>query len=168
MQELVRSCAPHAPSLTTTVDLERCLAVALPVINDGRHPLLHLWIRFLGRVIPHFPPDRLLELVPTLLPGVLQGFRHSSADVRKAVVFCLVDIFMVLGDRLTPFLNGLSTSQLKLVTIYVKRMMDVRTQQGRPTPSITLTALTGSAAPGESAVGGPAAGGPPDAGTGAP
>ena len=47
-------------------------------------------------------------------------------QVRKAVVFCLVDMYMVLGDDFAPFLGELNTSQLKLVTIYINRTMQQR------------------------------------------
>jgi CLIP-associating protein 1/2 len=42
-------------------------------------------------------------------------------QVRKAVVFCLVDMYITLGDWLMPHLAPLSQSQLKLVTIYINR-----------------------------------------------
>lgn len=106
-------------------------------------------------------PEALQLLQSCLLPGLVAAFNHSSADVRKAVVFCLVDLWMVgchgawlckpaplalnsvaaqahgrsdtsslnqmahllqvLGEELTPHLAPLSTSQLKLVTIYITR-----------------------------------------------
>jgi CLIP-associating protein 1/2 len=37
------------------------------------------------------------------------------------VVFCLVDLYLVLGDDLVPYLSSLTTSQKKLVTIYINR-----------------------------------------------
>lgn len=37
------------------------------------------------------------------------------------MVFALVDMWLLLGDALTPHFAPLSTSQLKLVTIYVNR-----------------------------------------------
>jgi len=41
----------------------------------------------------------------------------------QSVVFCLVDLYRVLGEVLMPHLDqGLSTSQLKLVTIYINRL----------------------------------------------
>ena len=43
--------------------------------------------------------------------GEAQAFKNPNADVRKAVVFCLVDMYLVLGEQLTPHLTSLSTSQ---------------------------------------------------------
>ena len=47
----------------------------------------------------------------------------------KAVVFSLVDMYLVLGEDLTPHLAELSTSQLKLVTIYINRTTKARADQ---------------------------------------
>lgn len=34
-----------------------------------------------------------------LLPGLFAAFQHPRPDVRKAVVFCLVDMWMVAGEK---------------------------------------------------------------------
>ena len=43
-----------------------------------------------------------------------QAFNDSNADVRKAVVFCLVDIYMVLGPQFEAHLGELNASQVTL------------------------------------------------------
>jgi hypothetical protein len=43
------------------------------------------------------------------------------------VVFCLVELQVLLGDLLQPHLLGLSTAQQKLLDIYVARVRDKRT-----------------------------------------
>eukprot|EP00879_Flechtneria_rotunda_P026697 GHRR01028514.1.p1 GENE.GHRR01028514.1~~GHRR01028514.1.p1 ORF type:complete len:110 (+),score=32.90 GHRR01028514.1:220-549(+) len=64
----------------------------------------------------------LLGLAPSqLLPGLFAAFQHPRPDVRKAVVFCLVHMWHAAGDGLTPYMSSLSTSQLKLLTIYYNR-----------------------------------------------
>ena len=64
-----------------------------------------------------------------VLPPLFEAFKNPDADVRKAVVFCLVDMYMVLGEQLTPHLAVLSTSQLKLVTIYINRTAKARAER---------------------------------------
>ena len=34
-----------------------------------------------------------------VLPGVMAAFGHPSPEVRKAAVFCIVDIYMILGEQ---------------------------------------------------------------------
>jgi len=46
------------------------------------------------------------------------------AEVRKGVVFALVEMYLVLGDAMMPHLSMLSSSQMKLLGIYIKRAED--------------------------------------------
>lgn len=120
-------------------------------------PPLQGAVRAVGRVVGRLPSATLSAILPALLPGLFkvslagedahghptplaplapalvslcaQAFNHPSADVRKAVVFCLVDMYLVLGEALTPHLQALSTAQLKLVTIYITRTLKARQGQ---------------------------------------
>eukprot|EP00891_Asterochloris_glomerata_P008401 jgi/Astpho2/8401/Aster-x1496 len=78
--------------------------------------------KHIGRVISRMPRAEVMPLLqPHLLPGLFEAFKHASADVRKATVFCLVDLWLVVGEALMPHLAPLSVSQMKLITIYVDR-----------------------------------------------
>ena len=57
---------------------------------------------------------------------VFASFNSPNADVRKSVVFCLVDIYSAMGNALMPHLSALSAGQLKLLTIYIQRREDKR------------------------------------------
>lgn len=45
----------------------------------------------------------------------------------QTVVFCLVDIYILLGKAFLPYLEGLNSTQLRLVTIYANRISQART-----------------------------------------
>ena len=45
----------------------------------------------------------------------------------QTVVFCLVDIYIMLGKAFLPHLEGLNSTQLRLVTIYANRISQART-----------------------------------------
>lgn len=47
--------------------------------------------------------------------------------VLQTVVFCLVDIYIMLGKAFVPYLEGLNSTQLRLVTIYANRISQART-----------------------------------------
>jgi len=133
MEQLVKRASP-----------EQCLGILvsrLPVPEtqcsgtaaDGM--VLQACIRNVGRAVACLPTAELMLRVPDLLPGLFESFRNISADVRKAVVFCLVDMYLVIGDQLMPLLSPLSTSQLKLVTIYVNRAAQ---RLDRPPPMVQV------------------------------
>jgi hypothetical protein len=54
----------------------------------------------------------------------------STSDIiytcLQTVVFCLVDIYIMLGKAFVPYLEGLSSTQLRLVTIYANRISQAR------------------------------------------
>lgn len=83
-------------------------------------------VRSLGGVIARMAPEALMRYTPDLLPGLVEAFNSSSADVRKAVVDTLVAMYDSLGDWLLPQLSGLSPAQQKLVTIYINRAAEMR------------------------------------------
>lgn len=48
-------------------------------------------------------------------------------DLVQTVVFCLVDIYIMLGKQFLPHLEeGLNSTQLRLVTIYANRISQAR------------------------------------------
>ena len=55
-----------------------------------------------------------------------EAINNTNADVRKCCVFCLVEIYSILGGDLfqKEFLCKLNASQQKLVDIYIKRKQD--------------------------------------------
>lgn len=55
--------------------------------------------RAVQRVVHGMPASELATRVPVdLLPGLLATYEHPRADVRKASVFALAEIWHVLGD----------------------------------------------------------------------
>ena len=113
--------------MVTTVDAQRCVQILVPRLMVESGVALQCSIHLLSKCMPRLPSAVLLECLPTVLPGLTEAFKNPSADVRKAVVFTLVEIYMVLGDAFWPYLSDLNAAQLKLVTIYVNRTI----QQGR-------------------------------------
>uniref|UniRef100_A0A7S3AW56 TOG domain-containing protein n=1 Tax=Haptolina ericina TaxID=156174 RepID=A0A7S3AW56_9EUKA len=113
-------------------DTHRCMAVLVPVVMKESPPTLQLAVRLQSKLVGKFSQLQLLSILPQVLPPLFEAFKNPNADVRKAVVFCLVDMYMILGEQLTPHLAVLSTSQLKLVTIYINRTAKARADRNVP------------------------------------
>lgn len=56
--------------------------------------------------------DSVLMLMEHITFFVLQGYDNSESRVRKASVFCLVAIYLVVGEELRPYLSELSGSKV--------------------------------------------------------
>ncbi|KAL2945478.1 CLIP-associated protein [Bienertia sinuspersici] len=79
------------------------------------------------KLVGRLSQEELMAQLPSFLPALFDAFGNQSADVRKTVVFCLVDIYIMLGKAFLPHLEGLNSTQLRLVTIYANRISQART-----------------------------------------
>ena len=85
--------------LLSISDTHRCMGVLVPVIAKEGPPTLQLAIRLQSKLIGRFSQLQLLSILPQVLPPLFEAFKNQNADVRKAVVFCLVDMYMVRHTR---------------------------------------------------------------------
>ena len=87
-------------------------------------------MRCVGGVVARMSAASLRGVAPDILPGLVEAFNSTSADVRKAVVDALVAMYDALGDWLLPRLAGLTAAQHKLLTIYINRAAERREKSG--------------------------------------
>ncbi|XP_020083722.1 CLIP-associated protein isoform X2 [Ananas comosus] len=104
----------------------RCLAVVVPLLVNDDERTLVVCINCLTKLVGRLSQEELMTQLPTFLPALFDAFGNQSPDVRKNVVFCLVDIYIMLGKAFLPHLEGLSSTQLRLVTIYANRISQAR------------------------------------------
>ncbi|KAF7804570.1 CLIP-associated protein-like isoform X1 [Senna tora] len=105
----------------------RCLSVIVPLLVTEDEKTLVTCINSLTKLVSRLSQEELMTQLPSFLPALFEAFGNQSADVRKTVVFCLVDIYIMLGKAFLPYLEGLNSTQLKLVTIYANRISQART-----------------------------------------
>ncbi|XP_057742358.1 CLIP-associated protein-like [Arachis stenosperma] len=105
----------------------RCLSVIVPLLVTEDEKTLVTCINCLTKLVGQLSQEELMAQLPSFLPSLFEAFGNQSADVRKTVVFCLVDIYIMLGKAFLPYLEGLNSTQLKLVTIYANRISQART-----------------------------------------
>ncbi|XWS36529.1 hypothetical protein CRYUN_Cryun20dG0092600 [Craigia yunnanensis] len=105
----------------------RCLSVIVPLLVTEDEKTLVICINCLTKLVGRLSQEELMAQLPSLLPTLFEAFGNQSADVRKTVVFCLVDIYIMLGKAFLPYLEGLNSTQLRLVTIYANRISQART-----------------------------------------
>jgi len=73
-------------------------------------------------VLSSTPLSRYAE-IPLLVSAVLPSLSCPVVDLRKAVVFVLVEAYLLIGDALYPYVKELPPPQKKLLTIYIDRQM---------------------------------------------
>uniref|UniRef100_A0A0D9YUZ9 TOG domain-containing protein n=1 Tax=Oryza glumipatula TaxID=40148 RepID=A0A0D9YUZ9_9ORYZ len=104
----------------------RCLAVIVPLLVSDDEKMLVVCTNCLTKLVGRLSEEELMTQLPSFLPALFDAFNNQSPDVRKTVVFCLVDIYIMLGKAFVPYLEGLNSTQLRLVTIYANRISQAR------------------------------------------
>ncbi|XP_073786787.1 CLIP-associating protein 2 isoform X17 [Danio rerio] len=120
-KEVVRAAEEAASMLATSISPDQCIKVLCPIIQSADYPINLAAIKMLTKVIDRLPKEGLIQMLPEIVPGLIQGYDNSESSVRKACVFCLVAIYAVIGEDLKPHLSQLSGSKLKLLNLYIKR-----------------------------------------------
>uniref|UniRef100_A0A670K3M9 Cytoplasmic linker associated protein 2 n=1 Tax=Podarcis muralis TaxID=64176 RepID=A0A670K3M9_PODMU len=120
-KEVVRSAEEAATMLATSISPDQCIKVLCPIIQTADYPINLAAIKMQTKVIERVPKETLAQLLPEIVPGLIQGYDNSESSVRKACVFCLVAIHAVIGDELKPHLSQLTGSKMKLLNLYIKR-----------------------------------------------
>ncbi|XP_048154305.1 CLIP-associating protein 2 isoform X46 [Corvus hawaiiensis] len=120
-KEVVRSAEEAASMLATSISPDQCIKVLCPIIQTADYPINLAAIKMQTKVIERVSKETLTQLLPEIVPGLIQGYDNSESSVRKACVFCLVAVHAVIGDELKPHLSQLTGSKMKLLNLYIKR-----------------------------------------------
>uniref|UniRef100_A0A8C4EAF1 TOG domain-containing protein n=1 Tax=Dicentrarchus labrax TaxID=13489 RepID=A0A8C4EAF1_DICLA len=116
-KEVVRAAEEAASTLAGSIHPEQCIKVLCPIVQTADYPINLAAIKMQTKVIERIAKDSLLQLLPDIIPGLLQGYDNTESSVRKASVFCLVAIYSVIGEDLKPHLAQLTGS--KVLTVFV-------------------------------------------------
>lgn len=118
-----RTAERVAEQFVESIEPIKTLELLKPQIinNSEKEQILLGGLRLLTKLIKLISPDILLGHVPSILPGVYEAFKHSNVDVRKSVVYLMVDLHFSLGELFEPYLKRLSIEQQKLIQIYIKK-----------------------------------------------
>ncbi|XP_039883329.1 CLIP-associating protein 1a isoform X8 [Simochromis diagramma] len=120
-KEVVRAAEEAAATLAGSIHPEQCIKVLCPIVQTADYPINLAAIKMQTKVIERIAKESLLQLLPDIIPGLLQGYDNTESSVRKASVFCLVAIYSVIGEELKPHLAQLTGSKMKLLNLYIKR-----------------------------------------------
>ncbi|XP_059356345.1 CLIP-associating protein 1-like isoform X14 [Carassius carassius] len=120
-KEVVRAAEEAASTLAGSIHPEQCIKVLCPIVQTADYPINLAAIKMQTKVIERIARESLHQLLPDIIPGLLQGYDNTESSVRKASVFCLVAIYSVIGEELKPHLAQLTGSKMKLLNLYIKR-----------------------------------------------
>lgn len=105
---------------------EPCARVLKPLIESSEFPKNLMAIRMMQKTIDQMSVDLANKLLPDLLMCLLIAWDSPHSPVRKASVFCLVSLYMIIGENLRPHLTNLSSSKIKLLNVYINRAKETK------------------------------------------
>ncbi|XP_076456220.1 CLIP-associating protein 1-A-like isoform X4 [Babylonia areolata] len=121
VQRAAEECALVIP---TCISPEQSLPILNNIISTATFPIHWVAIKMLIEVVKMVHADLLERALPNTVPGLIMGYDDSDSRVRKASVFCLVNIYMRVGESIRPYLSELNSSKTKLLNLYIKRAQD--------------------------------------------
>ncbi|CAN6252821.1 unnamed protein product [Urochloa humidicola] len=113
-------------TVVTQFDPLRCLGAISSQLTCQDEKILIISINSFSKLVIRLSQENLMAHLSTFLPALLDAFENHSPYVRKAVMVCVVDIYLKLGPSLLPYLEGLDSAQLQLVTTYASRLSQAR------------------------------------------
>ncbi|XP_062221558.1 CLIP-associated protein-like isoform X2 [Phragmites australis] len=113
-------------TVVTQFDPLRCLGAIASQLACQDEKILIISINSLSKLVIRLSQENLMAHLSTFLPALLDAFENHSPYVRKAVMVCLVDTYLKLGPAFLPYLEGLDSAQLQLVTTYANRLSQAR------------------------------------------
>jgi len=119
--EITRSAEQAAHAAAEYLPAENVVRVLKPIIEQAKYPMNQSAITMLQKTIEFMNKDICTELMPEMIPSLLTSWDSETSSVRKAAVFCLVSIYLVVGDSLRTHLQKLSASKLKLLNVYISK-----------------------------------------------
>nr|VZH94977.1 unnamed protein product [Spirometra erinaceieuropaei] len=118
---VVRSAEECAQTVARYLPQELCLRLLTTVILDTRTELNLPAVKMQTQVIKVSSPEAVAEVLPDLIPGLISACSHEDSAVRKASIFCLVQLALKFGDNIWPHLEELAASKKRLLRVYIDK-----------------------------------------------
>jgi CLIP-associating protein 1/2 len=143
VKDVNRAAEECAATVARAIPADQCINILNPFVDTAEFPVNLAAIKMQIKVIESTrDKDVIIRILPDLVPRLLKGYDNSESSVRKASVFCLVAIYLAVGEELRPFLAPLSSSKLKLLNLYIKRALTQKTDESSTETSKTSSPVS--------------------------
>ena len=119
-EQVIRSAESCAKTLAAVLSLNKLVRILKHAIGDN-YPENYTAIKTLTRLVEQRPKEDTVTILPEVMPALLRTTDHTESIVRKAAVFCIVEIYKRAPDELKPYLESLNSSKMKLINVYIQR-----------------------------------------------
>ena len=90
-------------------------------MNKSNPAIIQIILNYLNLTFSRIDKKDLIELVPFFIESLFSSLNHAKTEIRKITVFCIVDLYFIIGDEFENYINQLNTSQKNLISIYINK-----------------------------------------------
>ena len=104
-REVLRSAEETLNVLSNVMAPTTCARILEPIILADDGSVLLAAIKLLTKVLKKMTQAEMATVIEVCIPGIIKGYKHPMAEVRKGVVFALVEMYLTLGPGLKEHLG---------------------------------------------------------------
>lgn len=121
-KETAREIDLIIPRIVSSLPLNATINIVNPVIATSCYPLNLCAVKLLTELADRHGSE-LTELhLDSIFPNLARLTDDSESMVRKAAVFCIVKLYIVMGEeRVKPKLSVLNPSKVRLLNVYIDK-----------------------------------------------
>ena len=82
---------------------------------------LELLLNTFSFAVNKIDTENLLFLIPSFIDSLFSLLNNHVAEIRKQVVYCIVDLYFQIGEDFETYINQLTIPQRNLINIYIKK-----------------------------------------------
>lgn len=124
---LIKIILPYTTINNTAIDGTAITTNPNYILSTGDYPQVRLLaLHVICSSIHFLTSSQLLDLLSQITISILPSLLSAIAELRKAVIFILVEIFLSIGEGLFPYIQTLTPPQRKLLTIYIEKKIKDR------------------------------------------
>ncbi|XP_017843036.2 CLIP-associating protein [Drosophila busckii] len=121
-KEALREIDGMIPRLAPALPLDLTINIVNPVIATGAFPANLCAIKLLLEVTEHHGTQLTDAHLDAVFPNLARSADDMQSMVRKAAVFCIVKLYIVMGeDKLKPKLSVMNPSKVRLLNVYIEK-----------------------------------------------
>ncbi|KAM8709603.1 hypothetical protein ACLKA7_016417 [Drosophila subpalustris] len=133
-KEAIREIDTMIQRIAPALPLDLTINIVNPVIATGTFPENMCAIKILLEVTEHHGTEITDTHLDMIFPNLARSADDSQSMVRKAAVFCIVKLYIVLGeDKLKPKLAIMNPSKVRLLNVYIDKQRNPSNSGGGST-----------------------------------
>ncbi|EDW18234.1 CLIP-associating protein [Drosophila mojavensis] len=130
-KEALREIDTMIPRIAPALPLDLTINIVNPVIATGAFPANLCAIKILLEVTEQHGTEITDAHLDTVFPNLARSADDLQSMVRKAAVFCIVKLYLVLGEeKLKPKLAVMNPSKVRLLNVYIEKQRNSNSAGG--------------------------------------